>query len=65
MDLNAIKARLESMNESSQQREKVDYDAIFWKAPLGKSVIRIVPSAFDPTFPFSELKVHYGVGSTL
>lgn len=62
MDLNAIKTRLESMNESSQQREKVDYDAIFWKPPIGKSVIRVVASAYDPTFPFSELKFHYGVG---
>jgi len=62
MDLNAIKARLDSMNESSQQREKVDYDTIFWKPPIGKSVIRIVPSAYDPTFPFSEIKFHYGVG---
>lgn len=62
MDLNAIKARLDSLNESTQQREKVDYDAIFWKPPVGKSVIRIVPSAYDPTFPFSELKFHYGVG---
>ena len=62
MDLNAIKARLDSLNQGSQQREKVDYDAIFWKPPVGKSVIRVVPSAYDPTFPFSELKFHYGVG---
>ena len=43
-------------------REKIDYDAIFWKPTTGKHQIRIVPSAYDPTFPFSEIKFHYGIG---
>jgi len=61
MDLSAIKSRLEQMNTSGN-REKIDYDAIFWKPTTGKHQIRIVPSAYDPTFPFSEIKFHYGIG---
>ena len=62
MDLNAIKAKLDSLNNAGQQREKTDYSKIFWKPSLGKQTVRIVPSAYDPTFPFKEMKFHYGVG---
>jgi len=62
MDLNAIRAKLDTLNNSGQQREKTDYSTIFWKPELGKQTIRIVPSAYDPAFPFKELKFHYGVG---
>ena len=63
MDLNAIKQKLNALNnDSNSQREKTDYSKIFWKPELGKQVLRIVPSVFDPTFPFKELKFHYGVG---
>jgi len=64
MDLSAIKAKLESMNNtgSNNDREKIDYEKIFWKPTIGKHQLRIVPSSYDPTFPFKELKFHYGVG---
>ena len=62
MDLSAIRAKLDSMNTSGQQREKVDYEATFWKPPQGKSQVRIVPSFYNPDFPFRELYFHYGVG---
>ena len=62
MDLNAIRAKLDSLNNNGQQREKTDYSEIFWKPQIGKQTIRIVPSAFDPAFPFKELKFHYGIG---
>jgi hypothetical protein len=62
MDLNAIKAKLDTLNSNGQQKEKTDYSKIFWKPELGKQTIRIVPSAYDPAFPFKELKFHYGVG---
>ncbi len=60
MDLNAIRAKLDALNNNGQEREKTDYSKIFWKPELGKQTVRIVPSAFDPTFPFKELKFHYG-----
>ena len=63
MDLNAIKSRLQEMeSKSGNNREKVDYEKVFWRPPMGKSKIRIVPSAYDPAMPFSELKFHYNVG---
>jgi hypothetical protein len=49
MDINTIKAKLDALNNNGQQREKTDYSTIFWKPELGKQVIRIVPSAFNPT----------------
>ena len=62
MDLSAIKEKLNSMNSSNNNREKIDYEATFWKPPMGKSQIRIVPSAYNPDYPFKELFFHYGVG---
>ena len=63
MDLNAIKAKLSEIEDKSNgKKEKIDYEKVFWKPPTGKSKIRIVPSAYDPTMPFSELKFHYNVG---
>ena len=62
MDLSAIKARLSEMNSNGGDREKIDFEATFWRPTTGKHQIRIVPSAYDPTFPFSEIKFHYGIG---
>ena len=62
MDLNAIKAKLDALNNNGQQSEKTDYSTIFWKPEMGKQTVRIVPSAFDPAFPFKELTFHYGIG---
>jgi|TARA_B110000977_G_C11089274_1_gene496073 hypothetical protein len=62
MDLNAIKAKLEALNSNGQEREKTDYTKIFWKPQIGEQTIRLVPSAFNPTMPFKEMKFHYGVG---
>lgn len=62
MDINAIRAKLDALNNSGQNREKTDYSKIFWTPELGKQTIRIVPSAFNPTYPFTELKFHYNIG---
>lgn len=62
MNINAIKAKLEALNNNNQQKEKTDFSAVFWKPELGKQTIRIVPSFYDPAFPFTELKFHYGIG---
>ena len=62
MDINAIKAKLDALNSNGQEREKTDYSKIFWKPTVGKQTLRIVPSLFDPAYPFKELKFHYGVG---
>jgi hypothetical protein len=60
MDLNAIKNKLQNLQQKPKGK-KVDYDKIFWKPPVGKSQIRVVPSKFDKTNPFKELFFHYGI----
>ena len=66
MDLNAIRARLDSLNKQSnpQKKEKKDYTLIYWKPrEEGKYQIRFVPTKLDlPTAPFQEVFMHYGVG---
>jgi len=58
MDLNQIKSKLQQLNNTNQEREKVDYTTLFWRPTLGKHNVRIVPSAFNKSFPFTELKFH-------
>ena len=62
MDINAIKAKLDALNNNGQEREKTDFTQIFWKPEDGKQTIRVVPSVYDPAMPFKEVKFHYGVG---
>ena len=66
MDLNAIRARLDSLNKESKpkNKEKKDYTLIYWKPKEeGKYQIRFVPSKLDtPTKPFQEVFMHYGDG---
>ena len=56
MNLDAIKRKLDELNNSEQGN--VDNSDKFWSAPFGKSQIRIVPSVFNPDNPFTELKFH-------
>lgn len=60
MNLDLIKSKLSSFNKTDD-REKIDYEAIFWKPTLGKHQIRIVPSVYNPEYPFSELRFHYKI----
>ena len=62
MNLDHIKAKLAGLNNNGNDREKIDFDKIFWKPTNGKHNVRIVPSVYDPSFPFKELKFHYGIG---
>ena len=65
MDLNAIKARLNSLNNqsSSNKKEKKDYTLTYWKPKQeGKYQIRFVPSKINKDNPFQEIFMHYGVG---
>jgi len=61
MDINAIKAKLAGMNRS-QDKEKIDYAKVFWNPGIGSHQIRIVPSMYSPTLPFTELFFHYNIG---
>ena len=60
MDLNALKQKLDTL-QSKPQGQKTDYSTIFWRPTVGKQQIRIVPSAYDASNPFTELKFYYGI----
>ena len=63
MDISAIKAKLNSLQQSgSKNKEKIDYTKVYWK-PKAENVkyqIRFVPSKLDKKNPFKEIFVHYG-----
>ena len=61
MDINAIKAKLAGMNRS-QETERIDYAKVFWNPGIGSHQIRIIPSMYNPTLPFTELFFHYNIG---
>jgi hypothetical protein len=64
MDLNQIKQRMQSLqNKSKGIGSKEDRAKNLWVPPIGKSVIRIVPSKFNKANPFKEVMFHYGVGN--
>lgn len=60
MNLDLIRNKLSSLNKSGDgEKEKIDYEKIFWKPGLGKHQVRIVPSMYNPEYPFSEFRFHY------
>lgn len=61
MNIDQIKAKLAQMNKTTDQGERPDYSKLFWKPEIGKHTIRIVPSAYNPEYPFTELKFHFGI----
>jgi len=61
MDLNAIKQKLDGLQQKTQTGPKKDYSLIFWRPTVGKQQIRIVPSKFNENNPFTELKFYYGI----
>jgi len=62
MDLNAIKSKLNSLQQQQTKGSGTDKN-LFWKPSVGKQVIRIVPSKFNISNPFSEVYFHYGIGA--
>ena len=62
MDVSLVQKKLAQLqNKNNEKKERVDYTKIYWKPEVGKTQIRIVPSAYDPQNPFVELKFHYGI----
>ena len=63
MDLQEIKQRMQSLQNKGKGGGKDDRAKNFWAPPVGKSVIRIVPSKFNKSNPFKEVMFHYGIGN--
>ena len=61
MDLNAIKQKLDGLQQKTTTGPKKDYSLIFWRPTIGKQQVRIVPSAYNENNPFTELKFYYGI----
>lgn len=63
MDLNAIKSKLNALNNQNKGGQKRDMSLTLWKPTVGKHSVRIVPAIWDKTNPFKEVLVHYGIGN--
>ena len=63
MDLNLIKKRLDALNKQSTNSGGGGNKNLFWKPSIGKQVIRVVPSKYNKSNPFSEMMFYYGIGS--
>lgn len=61
MDLNLIKQRLNDM-QSQATNQGGQKSNLFWKPSVGKQLIRVVPSKFNPENPFTEMMFYYGIG---
>ena len=61
MDLSMLKQKLDTLQSKPQGGQKTDYSTIYWRPTVGKQQIRIVPSAYNSSNPFSELKIYYGI----
>lgn len=62
VNLDAIKSRLQQLQQASNGGGGNRANDSIWKPPVGKSQIRIVPYAFDKNNPFQELYFHYEIG---
>lgn len=67
MDLNKIKEKLANLQSKPGNKEtpeeKAKREKNFWTPPVGKAIIRIVPSKFDKSNPFQEVYFHYNISN--
>lgn len=61
IDLNSIRKRLDALQTQNNRSTGDSKKNIFWKPAVGKQTIRIVPSKYNKSNPFSELYFHYGI----
>jgi hypothetical protein len=61
MDINSIRAKLSALQTQNSRPSGEARKNVFWKPAVGKQTIRIVPSAYNKSNPFSELYFHYGI----
>ena len=62
INLDAIKQKLQAMQQASNGGGGNKSNEFIWKPPVGKSQVRIVPYSHDKSNPFQELYFHYEVG---
>lgn len=65
MNLEKIQAKLDALKaQQTKQASGGTGSDLIWKPSPGKQVIRILPNAFDPDYPFIELLFYYDFGKT-
>jgi gp32 DNA binding protein like len=62
MDISMLKSRLSSL-QNPKAGQNNDRSKTIWRPTVGKHFVRIVPSAYDRSNPFKELKMHYGINN--
>ena len=62
INLDAIKQKLQAMQQASNGGGGNKASEHMWKPVVGKSQVRIVPYAFDKNNPFQEMYFHYEIG---
>ena len=62
INLDAIKAKLQQLQQSASSGAGNKATQHICQPPVGKSQLRIVPYAFDKNNPFQELHFHYEIG---
>lgn len=63
MDIKKIQEKLENLqNPQKGKKQYADRSVTFWKASLGKHLVRFVPNKESKDNPFVELYFHYGIG---
>lgn len=61
INIDQLKNRLKQIQSTTTGGGNSGNESI-WKAPVGKSQVRIVPYAYDKSNPFIELYFHYEIG---
>jgi hypothetical protein len=57
MNLDAVKKRLNKLQNSNSQSAKIE----LWKPAVGNHQVRLVPYKFNKEYPFVELYFHYNI----
>lgn len=63
MNLDAIKKKLESMQNTTKGSNNNSSNVKRFKPTIGKQTVRVVPFKYNKEFPFTEMKFYYGIGS--
>lgn len=59
INLENVKKKLADIQQNETRKQSIS--DFLWKAPIGKSVIRFVPSQFNPEWPFLEIYQYFGL----
>ena len=63
MNLDAIKKKLESMQNTTNTGGNNYPKSRRFKPSVGKQTVRVVPFKYNKDYPFTEMKFYYGIGS--